>query len=350
MPFRWCFVFMILAATATGAAAQTCGEQPQNLPIDVQQQIKGDAEGKAKLAVRLLGDASLSGSVESSRRELRQKYDNIDRSTVDRYFLWVTCQQIMNDRAMTTPQKLEEYQKVYRLIVTPLNPSGRIDTPLPTHPNSLVTGRLGLQFRQNDRTVMVEEDGDYVQVVHLARAPFEIMLPRPMARDIDDEKVALQVTVAADAGLFDIARIASEPPPGPPRARRAALRKVVGPGIAEDYLDMAPLFTAATGMADNEHGSGRLFAVDIHDDYPYGHNYIIGGRFNVDAEAKRGLYVSSISLIDDATRRETNLLAQANRLYLVCRFSRQDPKAAWDKVKLDPLQLELIRLEFADRQ
>ena len=48
------------------AAAQTCGEQPQNLPIEVQQQIKGDAEGKAKLAVRLLGDASLSGSVESS--------------------------------------------------------------------------------------------------------------------------------------------------------------------------------------------------------------------------------------------------------------------------------------------
>jgi hypothetical protein len=48
------------------AAAQTCGEQPQNLPIEVQQQIKGDAEGKAKLAVRLLGDASLSGSVDAS--------------------------------------------------------------------------------------------------------------------------------------------------------------------------------------------------------------------------------------------------------------------------------------------
>jgi hypothetical protein len=323
------------------AAAQTCGEQPQNLPIEVQQQIKGDAEGKAKLAVRLLGDASLSGSVESSRRELRQKYDNIDRSTVDRYFLWVTCQQIMNDRSMTTPQKLEEYQKIYRLIVAPLGATGRVNTPLPSHPNSLVTGRLGLQFRQNGQTVMVEEGTDDVQVVHLARGPFEIMLPRPMARDIDAEKVALQVTVSDDPALFDIAHIASEPATAQPRARRAALRRIVGSNVADDDLDVAPLFSPGTGMADNEHGSGRLFAVELHTDYPYGHNYIFGGRFNVDDASKRGLYVSSISLIDFDTRKETNLLARAKQIFLVCRFSQSNTPET-----LDPLQLELIRLEF----
>jgi hypothetical protein len=285
------------------AAAQTCGEQPQNLPIEVQQQIKGDAEGKAKLAVRLLGDASLSGSVESSRRELRQKYDNIDRSTVDRYFLWVTCQQIMNDRSMTTPQKLEEYQKVYRLIVAPLGQTGRVNTLLPSQPNSLVTGRLRLQFRQNGQTVMVEEGADYVQVVHLVRGPFEIMLPRAMARDIDAEKVGLRVTVSDDPALFDIARIAGEPPTAQPRARRAALRKIVGSNVSDDDLDVAPLFSPGTGSRQRarlrppvRRGPPR--------DYPYGHNYIFGGRFNVDEASKRGLYVSSISLIDFDTRKE----------------------------------------------
>jgi hypothetical protein len=177
-------------------------------------------------------------------------------------------------------------------------------------------------------------------VVHLVRSPFEVMLPRPLARDIDAEKVALQVTVSDDPALFDMARIAAEPPTGQP-ARRAALRKIVGPSVANDDLDTAPLFAPGTGISDNEHGSGRLYAVDLHTDYPYGHNFIFGGRFNVDEESKRGLYVSSISMVDLDTRKETNLLAQAKQLFLVCRISKENSPDT-----LDPLQLELIRLEF----
>jgi hypothetical protein len=94
-------------------------------------------------------------------------------------------------------------------------------------------------------------------------------------------------------------------------------------------------------MADNEHGSGRLFAVDLQSDYPYGHNYIFGGRFNVDEESKSGLYVSSISLIDFDARKETNLLARAKQIFLVCHFSQSNSPET-----LDPLQLELVRLEF----
>ena len=101
------------------ASAQTvnCGEQPKELPADVEQRIKGDVEGKAQLFTKLLGDAALKGTVEASKKELQQKYKDVDKAQMDRYMSWVSCQSIMQDKEMTTAQKNKLWLDLYREIV-----------------------------------------------------------------------------------------------------------------------------------------------------------------------------------------------------------------------------------------
>src|SRR5436305_1195140 len=80
------------------AAAQvSCGEQP-TIPADVEQQLKGDVEGKAQLFTKLLGKAELKGTIETSKKELQQKYKDVDKAQIDQYMAWVSCQNIMQDK------------------------------------------------------------------------------------------------------------------------------------------------------------------------------------------------------------------------------------------------------------
>jgi WD40 repeat protein len=101
------------------ALAQTvnCGEQPKELPPDVQERIKGDVEGKAQLFTKLLGSAQLKGTVEASKTELQQKYKDVDKAQMDRYMSWVSCQSIMQDKDLTTLQKNKLWLDLYREII-----------------------------------------------------------------------------------------------------------------------------------------------------------------------------------------------------------------------------------------
>src|ERR1700676_347805 len=90
----WIFICCPVAALAQTV---NCGEQPKELPPDVQERIKGDVEGKAQLFTKLLGSAQLKGTVEASKTELQQKYRDVDKAQMDRYMSWVSCQSIMQD-------------------------------------------------------------------------------------------------------------------------------------------------------------------------------------------------------------------------------------------------------------
>jgi hypothetical protein len=86
-------------------------------------------EGKAQLFTKLLGDANLKGQIELSKNELHQKYLNIDKSQIDRYMAWVSCQNIFYDKTLTTPEKTELLIKVYHELV----PSGDHHSEMPTN-------------------------------------------------------------------------------------------------------------------------------------------------------------------------------------------------------------------------
>jgi hypothetical protein len=106
---------MLLAFLVSPAVAQVdCGPNPKDVPPDVQQTLSGDVEGKAQLFTKLLGDANLKGTVATSRNEIYQKFNNIDKSQIDRYMIWVSCQTIMGDKTLDTPRKIQLWISIYK--------------------------------------------------------------------------------------------------------------------------------------------------------------------------------------------------------------------------------------------
>jgi hypothetical protein len=90
---------------STSASAQiSCGDG-KDVPIAVQEQLKGDVQGKAQLLTKLLPGAELKGTIETSRTELHEQHQNVDQHQLDMYFMWVICQTISADKTLTTPEK-----------------------------------------------------------------------------------------------------------------------------------------------------------------------------------------------------------------------------------------------------
>ncbi|MGY8706000.1 hypothetical protein RAD16_09665 [Bradyrhizobium sp. 18BD] len=119
------FVATLLSLLPTTALAQAvnCGEQPQ-FPPDIEKSIKGDVQGKAQLFTKLLGNAELKGAVDTSKKELQQKYNNVDKAKIDQYMAWVSCQSIMQDRNLATEKKNSLWLELYREIMSNRQPDG----------------------------------------------------------------------------------------------------------------------------------------------------------------------------------------------------------------------------------
>src|SRR5215831_6592888 len=111
----------------------SCGEATKDVPVAVQEQLKGDVEGKAQLITKMLGDAQLKGKVETSRAELHQEHRNLDQHQIDTYFMWVACQALAFDKTLSAAEKIT----LWKDVLTALNPRP-IAVLLPTrNPNAL---------------------------------------------------------------------------------------------------------------------------------------------------------------------------------------------------------------------
>jgi hypothetical protein len=232
------------------------------------------------------------------------------------------------NKSLSTPQKLDLWSKVRPEFNAPAG-SKSSSAPLP-YPHTIVTPHLGLQFRQDNEIVPItgtlEDTG---LAIRLKRAPFEIMLPVKLTQDIEKEVIALGIAISADPALFQLV------------------------SAHFDSSDDSFLVPAASGMADYDYGSGTLSAVELDYDHPnmarfLPFNYLIGGRFNVEFEGRRGVYVSSLPSIYKGLERYDgpDMLRSAPAAYMVCHLyrSRQDRVGAL----LDPLSVEMIRINFVD--
>jgi hypothetical protein len=112
LAIRLIIALFLLCPTTALAQLVDCGSKPE-FPPDVDQSIKGDIQVSAQLLTKYLGDAALKGKVDINRKELQQKYSNIDRAKIDQYLLWVSCQNIMRDSSSTTEQKSDRFIQVY---------------------------------------------------------------------------------------------------------------------------------------------------------------------------------------------------------------------------------------------
>jgi hypothetical protein len=102
----------------------TCGAVPENLPVEGADQLERDVQGKAKFILEAPASTNLRVLVTASRRDLRAKHANVEKSTLDHYLLWVTCQAISRDVTLAPSQKFDKYSNFYRLMTEPIAGGG----------------------------------------------------------------------------------------------------------------------------------------------------------------------------------------------------------------------------------
>jgi len=114
------FAAVLLGVPRPAPAALPCGEQPELVEMDGAAQMKRDVAEKAGLILQAPPSANLRAFVTAKRRELRQKYAEIDKTALDQYLMWVTCQAISRDPDLVASQKFDEYANLYRLLNEPI--------------------------------------------------------------------------------------------------------------------------------------------------------------------------------------------------------------------------------------
>jgi hypothetical protein len=100
----------LLVDVSRAQGTSVCGEAP---PV-ANESLKGDIQGKAQLLTRYLGEAQLSGKIETSRTEIFSKYPDAELSRSNAYFEYQVCILIMTDSTKSASKKLEALKEVRR--------------------------------------------------------------------------------------------------------------------------------------------------------------------------------------------------------------------------------------------
>jgi hypothetical protein len=108
-------VLLIVPVQGFAQEASVCGGPP---PV-ANESLKGEILGKAQFLSKYLGDAQLGGKIETSRTEIFSKYPDAEKSRANAYYEYQVCVLLMNDRRMTTKEKLDELRKIRQLFQNP---------------------------------------------------------------------------------------------------------------------------------------------------------------------------------------------------------------------------------------
>lgn len=102
-------------------AGVSCGVPPQLSPVDVGARVEADAKAKANQLLQAPPKTDVRKLAASLRREMRRKFADVDKSVLDRYFLFATCRDISNDPALEESQVYDEYSDFYRILSEPID-------------------------------------------------------------------------------------------------------------------------------------------------------------------------------------------------------------------------------------
>jgi hypothetical protein len=105
-------LFFALLLCSSAKAQISCGDAPKDVPVSLQEVLKGDLEGKAQILSKLVGDAQIRGKIESTRNEIHQEHQNLDQYQLDMYFMWVACQTLNSDKLLSTQDKIKLWTDV----------------------------------------------------------------------------------------------------------------------------------------------------------------------------------------------------------------------------------------------
>lgn len=114
------FAVVLMAGSRPSPAKLPCGEQPEVLPVEIAEKLKGDTDRNVTAILQSAPSVDRRKLIDSQRRDLRRKYPDADKLTIDRYMLWTTCKTISSEESLGGIQQFEEYSKLYRLITEPV--------------------------------------------------------------------------------------------------------------------------------------------------------------------------------------------------------------------------------------
>jgi hypothetical protein len=112
----WAFAVVAICCPESARAQDTlCGKTPEfDSRLENLERWKGDLEGRAQALARFLGTGELSGKIETERRELYKSSDRAEAARADAYLTYLFCVTIMNDRSLSTADKLKVIQEFRR--------------------------------------------------------------------------------------------------------------------------------------------------------------------------------------------------------------------------------------------
>ena len=103
MLFPLLTLLIVLYAFNAAADEINCGE----MPLIADEGLKAEIQGKAKLLSRFLGDASLSGQIETSRKDIFAKYPNAQQSRTLTALEYQMCEYLKQDKTHSPFEKFK---------------------------------------------------------------------------------------------------------------------------------------------------------------------------------------------------------------------------------------------------
>ena len=110
-------LFTGLALSPAHADDPICGAAP-SLPTtaNTAESIKGQLQGQADFLLKLVGKAELAGQVEAARNSIYQTSDTFFAAQKEAYLAYMFCVVVMNDKTLSTQDKLDAINKFKRPI------------------------------------------------------------------------------------------------------------------------------------------------------------------------------------------------------------------------------------------
>jgi hypothetical protein len=114
-------VAIFVAYPGPARAGLTCGIPPQLSTVGIKEQVETDAKAKAGLLLSAPPKTDVRKLATTLRREMRRKFATLDKSVLDRYFLFATCQDITDDPELAESQVYDVYSDFYRILSEPID-------------------------------------------------------------------------------------------------------------------------------------------------------------------------------------------------------------------------------------
>jgi hypothetical protein len=106
--FGGVFILILLGIGSARAQNPACGKVPEwDVKSRETDKTKGDLEGKAQALFKSVGSAELTGNIQSERQIIYKTTDQSEARRQDAYLAYMFCVLIMNDKNISTDDKLK---------------------------------------------------------------------------------------------------------------------------------------------------------------------------------------------------------------------------------------------------